>query len=66
MLSAWDATHKTHKFNIDTAMHMKEIDPCIADPDIVITAMSPALDTVLVGMASGHILVFADQDLLTW
>ena len=66
VLSAWDATHKTHKFNIDTAMHMKEIDPCIADPDIVITAMSPALDTVWVGMASGHILVFADQDLLTW
>ena len=66
VLSAWDATHKTHKFNIDTVMHMKEIDPCIADPNIVITAMSPALDTVWVGMASGHILVFADQDLLTW
>ena len=66
VLSAWDATHKTHKFNIDTAMHMKEIDPYITDLDIVITAMSPALDTVWVGMASGHILVFADQDLLTW
>ena len=65
VLSAWDATHKTHKFDIDTAMHMKGIDPTIPDPDVVITAMTPALDTVWVGMASGHILVFADQDLLS-
>ena len=66
ILSAWDATHKTHRFNIDTAKHMKGIDSTIADPDIVITAMTPALDTVWIGMASGHILVFADEDLLTW
>ena len=66
ILSAWDATHKTHRFNIDTAMHMKGIDSTIPDADVVITAMTPALDTVWVGMASGHILVFADQDLLTW
>ena len=66
MLSAWDATHRTHKFNIDTTEHMKRIDSKIEDADIVITAMTPALDTVWVGMASGHILVLSEQELLTW
>ena len=65
-LSAWDATHRTHKFNIDTTDHMKRIDSNIEDTDIVITAMTPALDTVWVGMASGHILVFFEQEMLTW
>ena len=65
-LSAWDATHRTHKFNIDTTEHMKRIDSKIEDADIVITAMTPALDTVWVGMASGHILVFSEQEVLTW
>lgn len=66
ILSAWDATHKVHRFDIDTVDHMKDIDPNIRDSDIVITAMMPALDTVWVGMASGHILVFAEQEMLTW
>ena len=65
-LSAWDATHRTHKFNIDTTEHMKRIDSNVKDADIVITAMTPALDTVWVGMASGHILVFSEQEMLTW
>ena len=65
-LSAWDATHRTHKFNIDTTDHMKRIDSNIEDTDIVITAMTPALDTVWVGMVSGHILVFFEQEMLTW
>ena len=66
LLSAWDATHRTHKFNIDTTDYMKDIVPDIQDADIVITAMTPALDTVWVGMASGHILVFSEQEQLTW
>ena len=66
ILSAWDATHKTHRFNIEMSEHMKSIDPGIRDDDIVITAMTLALDTVWVGMASGHILLFANQEILTW
>ena len=66
LLSAWDATHRTHKFNIDIINHMKGIVFDIQDADIVITAMTPALDTVWVGMATGHILVFCEQELLTW
>ena len=66
MISAWDATHKVHKFNIDTAASMKGIDQSMKDTDVVITAMTPALDTVWVGMASGHVLLFASQDMLTW
>ena len=66
ILSAWDVAHKTHKINIDAAMHLKDIDQNIPERDRVITAMSPALDTVWMGMASGHILVFGEQDLLTW
>ena len=66
LLSAWDATHRTHKFNIDMTEHMKGILPEMQDGDIIITAMTPALDTVWVGMASGHLLVFCEQELLTW
>ena len=64
ILSAWDVIHKAHKFSIDTAKHIKGIVSTI--PDIFITAMTLALDTVWIGMASGHILVFADEDLVTW
>ena len=65
-LSAWDIIHRANKFDIDVAQYMDDTIQPVADREKVITAMTPALDTVWVGMASGHILVFADQDLLTW
>ena len=66
ILSAWNAYNKCHMYDIDTGKHLKKISPDIKDPDLLITAMTPALDTVWVGMASGHIMVFHGQHLLSW
>ena len=66
ILSAWDAHNKCHKYDVDTGKHLKRIFPDTKDPDLLITAMTPALDTVWVGMASGHIMVFHEDDLLSW
>ena len=66
ILSAWDAHNKCHKHDVDTGKHLKRISPDTKDPDLLITAMTPALDTVWVGMASGHIMVFHEDDLLSW
>ena len=65
-LSAWDAYQKSHKFDINTAKHVKEITEILSEDDIVITAMTTAIDNVWVGMASGHILLFHEEALLTW
>ena len=66
ILSAWDIDRRVNKCNIDTAKWMSDTLETVAVNDRIITAMSPALDTVWVGLASGHILVFGEQDLLTW
>ena len=66
LLSAWDAYKKCHMYDIDTVTHLKGISPDTKDPDLLITAMTPALDTVWVGMASGHIMVFHENELLAW
>ena len=63
MLTVWDVNSRTMKFEINTAEYMEEISEGTRK---AITAMAPALDTVWVGMSSGHILVFADEELLTW
>ena len=47
IMSAWDVARKSHKINIDTAMHLKDIDQNIPEYDRVITAISPALVTSL-------------------
>ena len=66
-LSAWDAHQKIHKFDINTAKHLQDLaDKSLPQNDIVITAMTTAIDNVWVGMASGHILVFHEDELLTW
>ena len=65
-LSAWDAYQKSHKFDINAAKHVKEITEILSEDDIVITAMTTAIDNVWVGMASGHILLFHEEALLTW
>ena len=66
ILSAWDAHNKSHMYDVDTGKHLKRIAADTKDPDLLITAMTPALDTVWVGMASGHIMVFHEDELLSW
>ena len=69
ILSAWDAIKKLNKFDIDVGKHLRSIAELHTNQphqDMVITAMAPALDTVWVGIATGHVLVFNDEELLTW
>ena len=65
-LSAWDAYNWCHMYDIDTGSHLKRIADAINDADNVMTAMTPALDTVWVGMATGHIMIFHKEELLIW
>ena len=65
LLSAWNVQTKCHMYNIDTSEHVKRLTD-IASNLALITAMTPALDTVWVGMASGHILIFHEDKLLSW
>ena len=66
ILSAWDACSKCHMYDMDTVKHLRLISPDSKDEELLITAMIPALDTVWVGMASGHIMVFHQEELLSW
>ena len=66
IVTAWDAHRKVGKFDVDVAKHLKNVSPASPDCDMFITTMTPALDTVWVGIATGHILVFHDEELLTW
>ena len=66
ILTAWNAHEKMQKFDVDTSKHLAMIVDTIPDNDRIMTAMTPALDCVWVGMATGHILVFHDDVLLTW
>jgi hypothetical protein len=67
LLSAWNTQAKCHMYNIDTGMHLERVSDFGSDRGLaLITAMTPALDTVWVGMASGHILIFHKDQLLTW
>ena len=66
ILSAWNANDKCHKYDIDAGMHLNRIASTVQEHYLFITAMTPALDTVWVGMASGHIMVFHEQEVLTW
>ena len=66
IFSSWDALNKCHKFDVDTGQHLKKIMTDIREADLFMTAMTPALDTVWVGMATGHIMVFHDEEFLSW
>ncbi|MCG8622143.1 MAG: hypothetical protein MJE68_09140, partial [Proteobacteria bacterium] len=66
VLSAWNAHNKCHMYDINTGKHLNRISSDTKDLDLLITAMIPALDTVWVGMASGHIMVFHKDELLAW
>ena len=65
-LSAWDTLQKIHRFDINIAKCLRGVTEMESEQDFVITAMTPALDTVWVGTASGHMLVFHEEQLLTW
>ena len=65
-LSAWDAYNRCHMYDIDTGRHLKRITDAINDADNVMTAMIPALDTVWVGMVSGHIMIFHKEEVVSW
>ena len=66
VLSAWDAHNKCHIYDVNTGRHLERVSDSIDDADSIMTAMTPALDTVWVGMASGHIMVFHEEELLSW
>lgn len=66
MLTAWDVSSRSMKFEINTASCMEDICPNLGDTRSAITAMACASDTVWLGMTTGHILIFAEQELLTW
>ena len=66
LLTAWDAQNECHCFDVDTSEHMAMISSEIPENDRIMTAMVPAEDCVWVGMATGHILVFSNEELLTW
>jgi serine/threonine protein kinase len=65
-LSAWDAENETLLYDVDVReVLLKQVG--IGDKsefDAIITCITPALDTVWVGMATGHILLFHNQELL--
>ena len=65
-LSAWDAHNKYHMYDIDTGKHLKRIADTTNDADSIMTAMTLALNTVWVGMATGHIMIFHETELLSW
>jgi hypothetical protein len=66
MLSAWDVPSRTMRFEINTAKELDDVSQNPRGGQSAITAIATALDTVWVGMTSGHILIFSDQELLTW
>ena len=66
ILSAWDVHNRCHMFDVDTGRYIKRISDAIGDADNIMTAMTLALDTVWVGMATGHIVVFQKEELLAW
>ena len=66
ILTAWDVQKQEHLHDIDTTETLEEICKDISEADMVITAMTPALDCVWVGMATGHIMVYHQREMIAW
>ena len=66
MVSAWHAHDRCLLFDIRMSDYVRQISSAFKKQDFIITAMSPALDTIWIGTGSGHILVFHNQEFLTW
>jgi len=59
IMSSWDAHQRVHLCDVDVSVIAEE--KChVGDPrDQIMTAMCTGLDTVWIGLASGHIIVFS-------
>ena len=66
IVTAWDTHNRIHAFDIDMSKALYRIANSMTGQHHVITAMSPALDTIWVGMTTGHIMLFHQEELLTW
>ena len=66
ILTAWDAHNRSHCFDIDASKVLTQLPEQTSTHNAIITAMLPVMDTVWLGMATGHILVFHKEELLTW
>ena len=66
LISLWDTHKRCHVFDIDIQNYVNQIPITVDKQCFIITAMTPVLDTVWVGTASGHIMVFHNQELLAW
>ena len=64
-LSAWNVQQRCHLFDVGTQEHLRGITSC-SENNMVITAVTLATDTVWVGMATGHILIFHHKEMLLW
>ena len=58
-VSAWSVTQRCHLFDVDIRKQMEMVAPS-SEHDMIITSMTPALDTVWVGLVGGYILVVKD------
>ena len=66
-VSAWSTDKKAHMVDIDIKNYASTITTEYQDElETSITAVVPVLDTVWVGLESGHILIFCHKELLTW
>ena len=67
-LSAWDTLNEEHLYDIDVReVLLKQVG--IGDKsenDAIMTCMTLALDVVWVGMATGHVLLFHKQEMITF
>ncbi len=64
VLTAWDAKTCKHKFNVNTCEMLAHIFDTADENSFTITAVTTAMDTVWVGMNTGHILALHQKQLL--
>ena len=67
VISAWDAQSEVHKYDIDTGeVLQRALGRALTEERALMTAMTPVLDTIWVGMASGHIMVLHEREVLMY
>ena len=68
IISAWNAKMENHMYDINTQQLLLNIISPAEYPahDCILTTMIPALDTVWVGLSTGHILVIYKQEVMTY
>ena len=58
IMSVWNASQRMHMFDVDVGACAEEKCHIGSPQDQIMTAMCTALDTVWIGLANGHIMVF--------